>query len=270
MAVKGQRTSSTAVVKWDEELARRAEIAAKMEEGASGGQFFGTRGGTLTWQDAPLKDNQMGVIILDSILENVYYEGRFDPETPQSPMCFAFGRDEKEMAPHKIVVEARNHQHPQCQGCELNEFGTADQGKGKACRNTRRVGMISAGSFTAAGKFEPIDDQEHFATAAVGYMKLPVTSVKGYAGFVKQVASALKRPPFGIFTKVKLVPDQKNQFKVLFEPISTVPDHLMETILARHEEVKAAIDFPYVKSDDTAGPKANSSRAKTKGKGRKY
>lgn len=274
MATKPTKpTKTTALAKWDAELAKYAEIAASMEANTGGGQFFSTKGGILSWQDAPLPDNQMAVVILDSVLENVFYEGRYDPDTPQSPTCFAFGRDEKQMSPHQIIVESGSQQYDQCTGCPMNEFGTSEVGKGKACRNTRRLGMIPAGVFNAAGKFELIDDEEHFTSTAVGFMKLPVTSVKGYASFVKQVAGALKRPPFGIITKVKVVPDPKSQFKVIFEPIMTIPDELMGIILQRHEEVKSTIDFPYAPNEEEEQPKRGSRAAQkpnTKTRGRKY
>lgn len=255
MATK--KTQTTALVKWDEELAKQAEVAAGMEANTGGGQFFSTKGGVLSWQDAPLPGNQMAVVILDSVLENVFYEGRYDPDVPQGPTCFAFGREEKTMAPHQLVIDAGNEQcgaSGLCAGCPMNEFGTAEVGKGKACRNTRRLGMIPAGTFNAAGKFELNEDEDHYETTAVGFMKLPVTSVKGYASFVKQVAGALRRPPFGIVTKVKVVPDPKSQFKVVFEPIMNLPDELMGAIMKRHEEVKSTIDFPYQPAEEETAP----------------
>lgn len=258
MATKGK---TTALVTWQEELAKQAEIASKMEESAGGGQFFSTRGGILTWQDAPMPDNQMAVIIVDSVLENVFYEGRYDPDQPQSPTCFAFGRDEKTIKPHDVVVEAGTAQHESCAGCPHNEWGSADTGRGKACRNTRRLAMIPAGTFDKLGKLQLIDDPDHFKSTIVGFMKLPVTSVKGYANFVKQVANALHRPPFGIVTKVRVVPDASTQFKVLFEPLTEVPDELMPAVLERHNEVKSVIDFPYRASDEEQ-PKRGSRAAK--------
>lgn len=245
---------STAVVRWDEELAKQAEIAASMEADVGGGQFFSMKSGILSWQGAPLPGNQMAVIILDSILENVYYTGKYDPEMPQSPTCFAFGREEKAMRPHQIVVESGNNQAATCADCKMNEWGSAETGRGKACRNTRRLAMIPAGTFNQAGKLELIEDEGHYASSSVGYMKLPVTSVKGYANFVKQVAGALRRPPFGIVTKVKVVPDPKTQFKVVFEPIMNVPDRLMGAVMKRHEEIKAVIDFPYLPNDEEVTP----------------
>ena len=274
MAFK-KKQPGTSVVKWDEQLAKEAEIAAGMEDSTSSGQFFSLKGGILQWNDAPLDGNQMAVVILDSILENVFYEGKYDPDVPQGPVCFAFGRDDKELKPHQVVVDAKNDQHSHCAGCPNNEWASAETGRGKACRNTRRLAMIPAGKFTPQGKFELIEGEDHYETAAMGYMKLPVTSVKSYAAFVKQVAGALKRPPFGIVTKVKVVPDPKSQFKVVFEPVMSLPNELAAVITKRHEEAMGAIDFPYTPFEEDDKPAPKSRAAQRPGKpagrgGRKY
>lgn len=262
MVAAKKKSASTAVVSWDDELAKQAEIAAKMEASAAGGQFFSLRGGVLTWQDAPLPKNQMAVVIIDSILENCFYEDKFDPDNPSTPVCFAFGRDDKELKPHQVVVEAGNAQHDFCAGCEQNEWGSADIGRGKACRNTRRLAMVPAGSFDAAGKLELINDPAHYASVQVGYLKLPVTSVKGYASFVKQVSGALNRPPHGIVTRVRVEPDPKSQFRVLFEPLIKIPNELIPAVMQRHEEVSAVIDFPYVPFEEDEKPAAKKPAAK--------
>ena len=75
------------VMKWDDELAKMAQVAADMEETVTG-QFFSLKGGILSWNDAPVPNNEMAVIILDSILENVFYEGAYDPENIQGPFGF--------------------------------------------------------------------------------------------------------------------------------------------------------------------------------------
>lgn len=247
-----QQKDSNLPVAWDEELAKQAAISSAMEESTATGQFFGLKGGQLTWQDNPVRDNQMAVIVIDSILENVFYEGKYDPDSPQGPTCFAFGRDEKTLTPHKVVWEAAQQQcgaSKLCDGCQWNEWGSADTGRGKACRNTRRLALVHAGSFDAQGRLNLIEDPDHFLTSPIGYMRLPVTSVKGYAGFVKQLAAGLHRPPHGVVTKVKVVPDAKNQFKVLFEPLINVPNALMGAVMKRHEEAMGLIEFPYSLDD---------------------
>lgn len=249
-------SSSTAVAKWDEELARQAAVAAATEESTATGQFFSLKSGVLSFNDAPLPNNEMAVVILDGILENVFYEGKYDSDNPQGPTCFAFGREEKTMEPHKIVIENGNSQagaSGQCAGCEMNEWGSADTGRGKACRNTRRLAMIPAGTFEN-GKFKAFTDEEQFENAGIAYMKLPVTSVKGYAAFVKQIAGALKRPPHAVFTKVSVRPDPSSQFKVVFEPLASISDDLLGIIMQRHEEAVASIDFPYTPFEEQERP----------------
>lgn len=246
MATAGKK-AGTSVVRWDEELAKEAQAAAKMEESVSSGQFFGLKSGQLTFNDAPLPNNEMAVVILDSVLENVFYEGEYDPDVPQGPICFAFGREDDGMAPHE---KAASPQHEACTGCPMNEWGSADKGRGKACRNVRRLGMIPAGNFDKNGRFEAIADVEHYEKASEAFMKLPVTSVKGFAAYVKRLASALKRPPFGVFTRVRVVPDAKNQFSVQFEALEKIPDDLMPAVMARHKALKETIEFPYTPPEE--------------------
>jgi hypothetical protein len=267
MATK-QAAKTTAVAKWDEELARQAKLASAMEESTATGNFFSLKGGILAFNDAPVPNNEMAVVVLDGVLENVYYEGKYDPDNIQGPKCFAFGRDEKTMEPHKIVVEAGNSMAGAsglCQGCEMNEWGSADTGRGKACRNTRRLAMVAAGTFEA-GRFKAFNDEEQLEKAGIAYMKLPVTSVKGYAAFVKQIANALNRPPHAIYTKVSVRPDPQTQFKVVFEPLSTIPNELLGMVMKRHEEAKASIEFPYTPFEEAPAPQRGGRAAPLRGK----
>lgn len=249
------KQQSKSLVKWEEQLAKDADIAANMEANAGGGQFFSLKGGILTWQDAPMPDNQMAVIILDHIFETAYYEGEYDANNPQGPVAFAFGRDEKTLTWHETSIP--EFAGKLCHESEVCQWGSADKGKGKAAKETRRLGLIPAGNFKN-GKFVMFEDEAHFEETTIGYMKLPITSVKGFAGFVKQVAGTLRRPPHGIVTKVKVIPDPKTQFRAIFEPIENVPDELMGVIMKRREECMTAIDFPYqVAEPDQAESKKN-------------
>ncbi len=262
MATRKKTSDSKAVATWDEELAKQAEIAAGMEANSGGGQFFSTRGGQLSWQDSPLPNNEMVVIILDHIFETVYYEGRYDPDTPQSPVAFAFGRDEDELRWHENSDPEFAGQL--CKDSEVCQWGSSDVGRGKAARETRRLALIPAGQFNRDGSFELFDDVNHYETTQLGFLKLPVTSVRGFASFVKQIAGALKRPPFGVVTRVAVVPDAKTQFKVVFEALDKVPDELMPTIMGRREEAMAIIDFPYTRNTDEEEEAPARSRAARK------
>ena len=271
-----RKSQTTAITNWDEELAAQAQAAAAMEESTSTGEFFGLKSGQLTWADSPLPGNQMAVIVLDHVLENLFYTGAYDSETPQAPDCFAFGRIEKELAPHQVVIDNGTAVCESCHGCEKNEFGSADVGKGKACRNVRRLAMISAGTINPkTDEVTLVEDSGEIEAAKIGYMKLPVMSVKGWAAYVKQLAGALHRPPHAVFTKVSVVPDAKSQFRVVFECLGEVPNELLGAIMQRHNEAKEAIEFPYTPRDPNAEPpekpaSRRGAKAAAPGRGRKY
>jgi hypothetical protein len=268
MIMAKAKQQNKSLVKWEEQLAKDADVAASMEANAGGGQFFSLKGGILSWQDAPMPNNEMAVIILDHIFETAYYEGEYDANNPQGPVAFAFGRDEAKLTWHESSIPELAGKL--CKDSEVCQWGSADKGRGKAAKETRRLALIPAGNFKN-GKFELIDDEAHYADTIIGFMKLPITSVKGFAGFVKQVAGTLRRPPHGIVTKVKVVPDPKNQFRVLFEPNENVPDELMGVVMKRREEVMQVIDFPYQPNEEREQQKPARGAKKPAGRvARKY
>lgn len=238
-------SQSTEITNWDEELAKQAVIAAGIVANTGVGNFFSIKGGILSLNDVVMPNNRMAVVITDFILENVFYEGDYDPEQVTPPTCFAFGRDDGVMGPHEEVVKRGQDQNEKCQGCPMNAFGTADRGKGKACQNRARIGVIPAGEIDNNGNFKAFTDEDHFKSSAVAYAKIPTMSIKGLAAYVKQVAAAMKMPPHGVFTKVTVVPDTKSQFKVVFEYLAPVPRSMIPIVMKRHDETMKLIEQPY-------------------------
>lgn len=258
---KPATAESRAVVAWDEQLAREAEAAAGMEASAGGGNFFSVRGGILSFNGIQMPDNQMLVVVIDHILENVFYADEFNSDKVTPPTCFALGRDEKTLAPHKVVFEAGQEQNDTCPGCPMNEWNTAPRGRGKACRNIRRLALIPAGEFDKDGTPKLIDDPIHYQNAQIGYLKLPVTSVSGWATLVKQLNAVFKRPPVGMFMRCRVVPDQKSQFKVIFDVVKEVDESLLPALMERRQGVATTIDFPYQLDADGSGESAAPERA---------
>jgi hypothetical protein len=236
---------TTEVGDWRSELSSSAKAAVASEDTAAsgGGRFFSTRAGQLAFDDAALPGNQMAVVILDSLMENVYYEGDFDPEQKSPPTCFGFGRDASTISVHEKVFEHSDVFSPQCgpdggqpenpeylcAECPMNQWGTASKGKGKACSNRRRLAIVPAGTYKPQGRgggfeLELFDEEEPFRTADLAYLKLPVTSVKGFATYLKQVAEQFDRPLWGVVTRVYLEPHPKYQFQVKFELLEVIED----------------------------------------------
>jgi hypothetical protein len=174
------------------------------------------------------------VIISNAVLEHAYYTSDYDSDNPQPPVCFAFGTEEKEMAPHE---KSSAPQAESCAECEWNKFGSAEKGKGKACKNIMRLALLPAKPLEAAvlAKVEP------------AYMKVPVTSVKSYSNYALTLKATHELPPFAFVTQIGTVPDPKSQFKVTFEDVAKLAqdDEIMEVLVQRHEEIKGLIEFPY-------------------------
>ena len=206
MAAKKPMTR-TDMVAWEKEMAAEAEAAAHSEQTVGGG-FVSTRNGRLSWGGAVVPGNAIRVVILDYCRENTYYQGRYDPDAPQSPVCYALAREEGDMAPHE---NAAVPQSEACAGCPQNEFGSADTGRGKACKNTRRLALVA-------------EDSVEDPSAEVVFLKVPVTSVKAWSGYVQAIADAKRRPPHGVVTEISLVPDAKTQFQMVFKLVDSITD----------------------------------------------
>ena len=256
MATK-PKSESTAVANWEEEFERDAKAAAAQEANTGGGSFFSTRAGVLAVDGQSIPNNEMAVLIIDGILENVYYGEKFDPDDITPPLCFAFGRDEADLTPHAAVVTNGTAQHAMCKGCEKNEFGSSDTGKGKACSNRRRLAVLPAGNFDKkTGEFTPILDADHYTKTEVRYLKVPPTSIGAYAAYVKQLNAGVRRPPHGMFTKISLRPHAKKQFEMVFEAIDRVPGEIVGAIMERHKQEMGLTEFPYQLADASAPKKA--------------
>lgn len=250
-AKKAAASKTASIVKWDEALAARAQMAKKAEESVSTGSFISLKSGVMSYNGNPVPGNKLDVVVVDAILENHYFEGAYDPNTPQSPVCYAFGRDEDDMAPHEKVEEPFSDK---CKGCPNNEWGSADTGRGKACKNVRRLAIIPADALD--------DGAQGIEDAAIAYLKVPVTSVKSWAGYVNQLA-ATNKPPLAFVTEISVTPDAGSQFKVNFKAKESIEDgELIGALLAKADVVEQTIAFPYQPVEEAPAKPARNARAK--------
>lgn len=241
-------TAVGAVSDWEARLAQFATEAVAAEA-APTGAFVSAKAGVLQWQGNAVAGNKLDVIIVDSIYENALYEGDYDPDNPQSPVCFAFSHDEGELRPHE---KSEKPQHDTCAGCPQNEWGTADRGRGKACKNIRRLAMVAAAPLEA----------DTIMKSEIAFMKLPVTSTKNWINHVNTLATIDRRPPFAVVTTIGTVPDAKTQFKITFDKKSLISDPaILEAAITRHEAQKATQIAPYAaNSAAPAEPKKKSGK----------
>ena len=253
---------SNDLINYEEQMAKDAGDYASTETVRSG--FISTASGTLSWGDTPLPGNQMVVVIVDYMNENALYDGSYDADNKAPPVCFALGRNADDMEPHDVVVNSTDHFMPQddedspgCANCAFNEWGSADKGRGKACKNVKRLAVVPAGKVTndkGEWVIDLYDGPNVYDKTDMAILKVPVTSVKEWAKYVSSLNSSIRKPPYGVVTLVTLVPDAKTQFKMQFEMLEEVYDDQLPSIMARRNDCLAALNEPY------SEPKADKER----------
>src|ERR1039458_4189621 len=116
--------NGTSMVKWEEELARQADIAAAVT-GTASGTFISFRGGIITVDKNPVPGNKLEAVVLAHCFENSFYEGKYDSDNPVPPICFAFGVAMPGMKPEQLeTIEADMKPHeksskPQASSCAV-------------------------------------------------------------------------------------------------------------------------------------------------------
>lgn len=233
---------STEIVSYEDRLAAMAKKAAAVVKPS--GSSISVRAGIMQYNGQPVPGNKLDCIIIASTFANLYYEGRYDPNNITSPVCFAYGEEEEGMAPHPASTKP---QAASCARCPQNAWGSdPDGGRGKACKNSKVLGLLPAGTDDAA-------------SAEVAVLKLPVMSVKNFDQYVQKLEALFRRPPLGMETTIGVVPDAKSQFRITFNQIGPVANDHLEALFAREQQVLTLLQHAYE-------PSPEQPEAKPKGK----
>lgn len=232
--------ASQDVAAWEDKLAEYAKEDSKQEVPSA--SYISLKSGILSYAGTPVPDNKVNVIILDAAFENTYYPGAYDPNKLESPECFAIGKVQDDMVPHE---KAEDKQHEDCEGCPQHKWGSKPNSRGKACQERRRLILIP-------GTVESADD---ILTAEVAVMKIPVTSVKIWANYVKTLDAMYKRPVFAMLTEISTTPDPNTQFKLNFTPIESVNMEWLDALLKKRKMAQDILMKPYEKMGEQDKPK---------------
>lgn len=218
-------------------MAKLKEEQAKMPGGGAKAVSF--KNGTITFAGEPV-GTKMDAVILASQYERVFYDRAYDPDNPSPPVCYS--RDGE--APH---ADSHDKQAEKCKTCPHNRFGSADNGKGKACRETVRLSLIPTDVLL----------KPDLAATDVYSAKIPVTSVKTY----KDYASVLMNKGISteaVVTTISVTPDPKTQFALGFRAksgIKIAPKNVQDYI-ALHSRADELLQEPYpAPRDDAPAPR---------------
>jgi hypothetical protein len=192
---------------------------------------IGLKSGILSYNGGQVEGNKLKVVTVLSSAINTYYTGGFDPDKPSSPTCYALSSmdDSADMVPHPDVTHPQSDKCSTCPkfkwGSDIDKDGKVR--KGKACKESRRIVMLPA---------DCLDSVEDVKGAELAMMKLPVTSVKAWGGFVNGLSATVNLPPHAVVTELTTVPDLKTQFKVVLTPVARIANkEIIEAVKSRFE-----------------------------------
>lgn len=265
LAIPGELPSD-----WRERADKYAKRDAATASGATGWPYIGTKNGVFRFNEDSFEELPP-LLILGVRYENAMYDGTFDPDNPNAPDCFAISETEDGLAPPELLGDKReclqsDPSSEKCEGCWANAFGTADQGRGKKCKNVRRMAVLPADKI----------DAKSLSEVEGAMLRIPVTSVKNFSTYANKVTKGLGIPLFMLRTSIAIEDDEKTQFKITFEPVDmaetnkgSVPlvitdGNILEVIEARVKEAETYLDqFPNIGGDDDA-PKSRRANGKSR------
>jgi hypothetical protein len=123
-------------------------------------------------------------VVVDFVSKNMFYSGPYNPDNPAPPDCYAANKVIAEMAPD---AESPAAQADNCAECPLNRFGSGNNGKSKACKNTRELAVLLIDAENPNAHLDP--------DAPLYTLSLSPTALRSFDGFVANAIRTLNGPP---------------------------------------------------------------------------
>lgn len=206
-------------VNYAEQLAKEASEIAKRIAAPSGDRVRFKGGSAFITPDGQEGDT-LQVVIVDFMSANLFYDGTFDRDNPAPPACFAIGPEPSMLIPSE---NSPAKQAQTCVACPNNQFGSASNGKGKACKNTRILAIVPATALES--------DEE----APIWVLAVPPASLKAFDGYVGKLSSQHRTVPVGVVTEITLDPTT-DYASPRFSVIRPLKDNELGVFMARREE----------------------------------
>lgn len=129
---------------------------------------------------------------------NLYYEKAYSEGDNNPPDCWSFSVNELGMKPSAQVTQP---QCSTCSDCKHNQFGSAVNGKGKKCQNTKSLVLMM------------LDN-----TQQLYRLKVSPTGLAGFKTFASSVLGKTNRPLYATPTRITLNPTLKYA-SLVFKPL---------------------------------------------------
>lgn len=249
MATKPKATTSTAVavkkptsgniVSIQEQLKAQAAAVAGRTEGSASKQIKYSDGKFVLPNGAQTSD-PIKVVILDFVTQHTKYEKAYKAGEVSPINCAAVGDNPREMVPYASIGAP---ECGDCVSCWANQYKSAAQGDGKACKQVRHMAVLVQDS---NGVIDP--------DGPVFTIQTTPTSNKVFDGYVKSVAAAFQLPPVGVVTTLDIDTTSAKWASLMFT--NPAPNEDVAVNFARQAEARAMLteEVPVVPPTPVAAP----------------
>jgi hypothetical protein len=128
-------------------------------------------------------------VILDYTCIREYYPGAYDKDNIEPPACFAINPEPKLLNPS---ANSPDRQNETCKGCQHDVWGSGANGKGKACKEGRKLAVVP-----------PSGDED-----PIWMLKVSPTAITPFDGYVTSVARVFGLPPISVVSEIGFDPNQ--------------------------------------------------------------
>lgn len=219
-----------------------SDIAQAMSEEMDGLQIDFDRvkiptGGGLAFEvpgddpDSPDMEKELVGVIVDHHPVNAYWENKFEGQN-NPPDCSSM---DGKQGLNPNTGEIRN-----CKTCPLNQFGSAEDGRGKACKNMHRVYLLRS------GEMFPL------------LITLPPTSIKPLSNYIAKRVLAKGKRTTDVITKISLKKAQNSSgitySQVQFAKVEDLDPAAAEQIRQYSQGIKAITRQVQIEQDEDFEP----------------
>jgi hypothetical protein len=219
-----------------------SDIAQAMSEEMDGLQVDFDRvkiptGGGLAFEvpgddpDSPDMEKELVGVIVDHHPVNAYWENKFEGQN-NPPDCSSM---DGKQGLNPNTGEIRN-----CKTCPLNQFGSAEDGRGKACKNMHRVYLLRS------GEMFPV------------LITLPPTSIKPLSNYIAKRVLAIGKRTTEVITKISLKKAQNSSgiiySQVQFAKVEDLDPEIAEQIRQYSQGIKAITRQVQIEQDEDFEP----------------
>lgn len=172
----------------------------------------------------PTAVSEITGIIIDRYPVNAYWPDKF-AGAKNPPACVAMDGHTGEGEPGGL-----------CAKCPHNQWGSDEDGRGKACKNLHRIYILPPGDVL------PI------------LIALPPTSLANFNAYMLRLTSKAKRPYWAVLTKVKLEKATNaagiSFSRAVFTKVGDVPAEKLPALKAYIEELRPLMRAVEIQADD--------------------